>query len=78
MQRYFVLKAHSLFDLEQSVRTGLWSTQGHNEASLTEFIRVSEADTPCFRQSVLDQAYRTSKDGVYLIFSANRSGEFFG
>ncbi|GJJ13462.1 hypothetical protein Clacol_007716 [Clathrus columnatus] len=28
-------------------------------------------------QGVLDQAYRTSKD-VYLIFSANKSGEFFG
>ena len=28
-------------------------------------------------EGVLDQAYRTAKD-VYLIFSVNRSGEFFG
>ncbi|PLW32389.1 hypothetical protein PCASD_14332 [Puccinia coronata f. sp. avenae] len=29
-------------------------------------------------EPVLDQAYRTSSEGVYLIFSANQSGEFFG
>ncbi|KAG0149312.1 hypothetical protein CROQUDRAFT_653888 [Cronartium quercuum f. sp. fusiforme G11] len=29
-------------------------------------------------EPVLDQAFRTSSEGVYLIFSANRSGEFFG
>lgn len=27
---------------------------------------------------VLDQAFRTAADGVFLIFSANKSGEFFG
>lgn len=29
-------------------------------------------------EPILDQAYRTSPEGVYLIFSANQSGEFFG
>ncbi|KNZ48113.1 hypothetical protein VP01_58g6 [Puccinia sorghi] len=29
-------------------------------------------------EPVLDQAYRSSSEGVYLIFSANQSGEFFG
>ncbi|POW02819.1 hypothetical protein PSHT_11958 [Puccinia striiformis] len=29
-------------------------------------------------EPILDQAYRTSNEGVYLIFSANQSGEFYG
>ncbi|WWD18701.1 hypothetical protein CI109_103155 [Kwoniella shandongensis] len=45
-------------ELEDSVKTGTWRTQQHNEP-------------------VLDQAYRTSQD-VFLIFGANRAGEFFG
>ena len=28
-------------------------------------------------EGILDQAFRTSKD-VYLIFSVNKSGEFYG
>ncbi|KAK4055051.1 hypothetical protein OIO90_003392 [Microbotryomycetes sp. JL221] len=58
-RRFFIMKAHSVYDLEQSLRTNTWSTQSHNE-------------------SVLDQAYRTSNDGVYLVFSANKSGSWFG
>ncbi|KAM0791740.1 hypothetical protein ACM66B_004008 [Microbotryomycetes sp. NB124-2] len=58
-RRYFIMKAHSTRDLESSLRTGLWSTQSHNE-------------------SVLDQAYRTSREGVFLVFSANKSGSWFG
>ncbi|ORY84676.1 YT521-B-like domain-domain-containing protein [Leucosporidium creatinivorum] len=58
-KRYFILKAHDVFSLEESIRTGLWSTQGHNEA-------------------VLDQAYRTSSEGVYIFFSANKSGSWAG
>lgn len=57
-KRYFILKSLSPFDLDFSLKRGVWSTQPHNEG-------------------ILDQAYRTSKD-VYLIFSANKSGEFFG
>lgn len=29
-------------------------------------------------QAVLDQAYRTARDGVYIVFSTNRSREWFG
>ncbi|KAJ7158320.1 YT521-B-like domain-containing protein [Mycena crocata] len=57
-QRYFILKSHTQDDLELSIRTGLWATQGHNEG-------------------IIDRAFRNSKD-VYLIFSVNKSGEFYG
>jgi hypothetical protein len=33
--------------------------------------------TQTHNEGVLDQAFRTSKE-VYLIFSVNKSGEFFG
>ncbi|SCZ95232.1 BZ3500_MvSof-1268-A1-R1_Chr11-2g03372 [Microbotryum saponariae] len=58
-KRFFVLKAKESEHLEESIRSGLWSTQGHNE-------------------DVLDQAFRTSLEGVFLFFSANRSGGFAG
>lgn len=58
-KRYFILKAHDENDLHESVKSGQWSTQNHN-------------------QSVLDRAYSTAREGVFLFFSANRSGEFFG
>jgi hypothetical protein len=45
-------------DLEDSVRTGIWVTQPHNEATL-------------------NKAYRDSTN-VYLIFSVNKSREYFG
>ncbi|SCV73425.1 BQ2448_7351 [Microbotryum intermedium] len=58
-KRFFVLKAKKSEHLEESIRSGFWSTQGHNE-------------------DVLDQAFRTSLEGVFLFFSANRSGGFAG
>ncbi|KAM0756608.1 hypothetical protein T439DRAFT_321311 [Meredithblackwellia eburnea MCA 4105] len=58
-KRFFVLKAHSNHDLEDSVKSGLWRTQAHNEV-------------------VLDQAFRTCREGVFIFFSANKSGEWFG
>ncbi|KAJ7435950.1 YT521-B-like domain-containing protein [Mycena latifolia] len=57
-QSYFILKSLTQDDLDLSVRTGVWTTQKHNE-------------------SVLDRAFRTAKD-VFLIFSVNRSREFYG
>ncbi|KAG1905113.1 YT521-B-like domain-containing protein [Suillus fuscotomentosus] len=57
-KRFFILKSLTQFDLDLSVKNGLWATQKHNEA-------------------ILDQAYRTSSD-VILIFSVNKSGEFYG
>ncbi|ORX37191.1 YT521-B-like domain-domain-containing protein [Kockovaella imperatae] len=56
--RVFILKSATKTELEDSVKTGTWRTQKHNEP-------------------ILDQAFRTSTD-VYLIFGANRTGEFFG
>jgi hypothetical protein len=44
--------------LQDSVQSGMWATQLHNE-------------------SHLDRAYH-SCEAVYLIFGANKSGEFFG
>ncbi|KAK4046725.1 hypothetical protein OIO90_006456 [Microbotryomycetes sp. JL221] len=58
-KRYFILKSHNQFDLEQSVKHGYWSTQPHNEP-------------------VLDQAFRTASEGVFIVFSANKSGSWFG
>ncbi|WWC70996.1 uncharacterized protein I206_104949 [Kwoniella pini CBS 10737] len=57
-KRVFILKSLTTAELEESVQTGTWKTQGHNEP-------------------ILDQAFRTSQE-VFLIFGANRSGEFFG
>ncbi|KAI0087749.1 YT521-B-like domain-containing protein [Irpex rosettiformis] len=50
--------------------------------SLTEFDLNLSVDkgvwaTQKHNEGILDQAYRTSKD-VYLIFSVNKSGEFYG
>lgn len=44
LQRYFILKAHDVFSLEESIRTGLWSTQGHNEVSPSFFSSSARAD----------------------------------
>ncbi|KAM0747988.1 hypothetical protein T439DRAFT_359176 [Meredithblackwellia eburnea MCA 4105] len=58
-KRYFILKAHSETDLQESVREGRWRTQAHNEL-------------------ILDQAFRTAKEGVFIVFSANKTGQWFG
>ncbi|WVO17263.1 hypothetical protein L204_104955 [Cryptococcus depauperatus] len=57
-RRIFILKSLTTAELEESVITGMWKTQRHNEP-------------------ILDQAFRTSQ-AVFLIFGANKSGEFFG
>lgn len=57
-KRVFILKSMTVGELEESVQTGTWRTQRHNEP-------------------VLDQAYRTAPE-VFLIFGANKTGEFFG
>lgn len=56
--KFFVVKSHTVEDLELSIRNGIWATQSHNEAAF-------------------NKAYHTAEN-VYLIFSANKSGEFFG
>ncbi|KAH8844921.1 hypothetical protein MCOR27_007972 [Pyricularia oryzae] len=57
-EKYFILKSLTVEDLEQSIKTGIWATQAHNEKAL-------------------NKAYETA-ESVYLIFSANKSGEYFG
>ncbi|BEJ12196.1 hypothetical protein CspHIS471_0206560 [Cutaneotrichosporon sp. HIS471] len=44
---------------------------------LEEAVQTRQWKTQRHNQPILDQAFRTSQD-VYLIFGANRSGEFFG
>ncbi|KAL8294108.1 hypothetical protein RB597_008095 [Gaeumannomyces tritici] len=56
--KYFILKSLTVEDLEQSIKTGIWATQSHNEKALNNAFQVAER--------------------VYLIFSANKSGEYFG
>ncbi|KAF3395131.1 Zinc finger CCCH domain-containing protein 45 [Talaromyces pinophilus] len=60
--RYFIVKSLTLEDLELSRRSGIWATQTHNEAALNRAYESLEK----------------SADNVYLIFSANKSGEYFG
>jgi len=43
--KYFVLKSLTLQDLEMSTRTGLWSTQAHNEESLSQAYKVIRTGT---------------------------------
>jgi len=57
-RRYLLTATLPQISLQESVQSGTWATQLHNEAAL-------------------DQAYR-SCEMVYLIFGANKSGEFFG
>lgn len=75
-KRYFILKSltlvsaiHVLAVLRLTVR----STQDDLNNSIDRGLWATQPHN----EGVLDQAYRTSKD-VYLIFSANKSGEFFG
>lgn len=73
--RYFVCKSLTVEDLYASVRLGQWDTQSHNQATFNEAFKVIILlQVTIF--IVLTQL-QTSKN-VYLIFSANRAGEYFG
>lgn len=58
-------------ELEDSVQSGTWKTQRHNEPILGKY---SCSQSPL---TFSDQAFRTAQE-VILVFSANKSGEFFG
>lgn len=77
-EKFFVVKSLTMQDLEQSVRTGIWATQSHNEEALNNAYEVRER-SPCsiIPRAMLIVAMQTA-DNVYLIFSANKSGEYFG
>lgn len=75
--KFFILKSLTLEDLELSVRTGIWATQSHNEETLNTAFKVnSKHDTIC-RKYITDKMKQASEN-VYLVFSANKSGEYFG
>jgi RNA recognition motif-containing protein len=54
--RYFILKSLTVEDLDMSVRTGTWATQGHNETVLNEAFDVS-CFFLCFRFQILETGF---------------------
>ncbi|KAF9019867.1 hypothetical protein BDZ89DRAFT_305135 [Hymenopellis radicata] len=52
--------------------------KSHTQEDLDRSVQTGLWTTQRHNEGVLDQAYRSSKDGVYLIFSVNKSGEFYG
>ena len=77
--KFFILKSLTVEDLELSIRNGVWATQSHNETSLNEAFEVSFHYFRDLLNSVALTGNTTkSADNVYLVFSANKSGEYFG
>lgn len=75
--RFFILKSLTLEYLQRSVTTGIWATQTQNEQILAEAYEVCHLPRlQPTRQRRLTQ--RQTTENVYLIFSANKSGEYFG
>ncbi|CAH7671048.1 YT521-B-like domain-domain-containing protein, partial [Phakopsora pachyrhizi] len=52
--------------------------KSYTEEDLKISVEKSMWASQSHNEPVLDQAFRTSPKGVYLIFSVNKSGEFFG
>lgn len=75
--KYFIVKSLTLQDLELSVRNGIWATQSHNEEVLNKAFEVSLARFGPLQHEGLMNVLQ-STENVYLIFSANKSGEYFG
>lgn len=75
--KYFVVKSLTVEDLELSVRNGIWATQTHNEEALNKAFKVSPVG---YLRKIISQNSdnNQSAENVYLIFSANKSGEYFG
>lgn len=45
-EKFFVVKSLTIEDLERSVQSGVWATQAHNEAALTEAYEVCSTIDP--------------------------------
>jgi hypothetical protein len=75
-EKFFVVKSLTLQDLEQSVGNGIWATQAHNEEALNKAYAVCGLISLQNHELVL--TILQTADNVYLIFSANKSGEYFG
>ena len=73
MDKYFVVKSLTVEDLELSARNGIWATQSHNEDALNKAFKVSQST-----KALIILTCCKSVENVYLIFSANKSGEYFG
>lgn len=78
--KFFILKSLTLEDLELSVRTGIWATQSHNEETLNRAFKVTKpwCDSGLECRSIMLTWYLQATENVYLVFSANKSGEYFG
>ena len=72
--KYFIVKSLTAEDLEFSVRSGIWATQGHNEEALNKAFKVCVSPSSVVNRLILLQTV----ENVFLIFSANKSGEYFG
>ena len=74
-EKFFIIKSLTVEDLELSVRNGIWATQAHNEAALNTAFEVR---TSFHYLRVWYTDFEQNAEDVYLIFSANKSGEYFG
>ena len=68
--RYFIMKSLTKEDLAWSVNNKVWATQPHNESVLNDAFMV-------FSSPIIELTLQNSEN-VYLVFSVNKSGEFFG
>jgi hypothetical protein len=77
--KFFILKSLTVEDLELSVQTGIWATQSHNEQTLNSAFKASLhlQELIAVLKRMLTSSYQ-AVDNVYLVFSANKSGEYFG
>lgn len=74
--KFFIVKSLTVEDLELSVKNGVWATQSHNEEVLNKAYQVSRFHI-CLLSKTKTHIVQ-SADNVYLIFSANKSGEYYG
>ncbi|KAL8661838.1 MAG: hypothetical protein Q9202_005264 [Teloschistes flavicans] len=72
--KFFIMKSLTVEDMELSVRNSIWATQAHNEEALNTAFEVRKDDRSMVNLLIEDQTV----ENVYLIFSANKSGEYFG
>ncbi|KAL8703610.1 MAG: hypothetical protein Q9201_003209 [Fulgogasparrea decipioides] len=74
VDKFFIMKSLTVEDMELSVRNSIWATQAHNEEALNKAFEVGHGGS--LVQMLLTETQMV--ENVYLIFSANKSGEYFG
>ena len=75
VDKYFIMKSLTVEDMELSIRNNIWATQAHNEEALNKAYEVSLRRVGIGLDCAKDSQ---TVANVYLIFSANKSGEYFG